>query len=488
MSYALEQNSLLIPPRLAANIGLEQAVVLQQLYYCTKNPKMGTEFSGEKWIRNPIICTDSEKVAKAEESGKAIDWLSNFPWLSPWKIRKAFAALEKAGLIKSKKIRARKYDQTKYYTIIWDNLLELMKRLQLSICELLQNRSGEGQKLDLPDQQKSYQDHSFKDSFQVFPPSVPPSNEKTGEGEILKSNRIKRKKRKPITKKEVEVSTVSLEAQEEIYSSISRFSDGDNFSAAQKNENYQEFFENLLAYCQIRTDLTSPEGYAHWVLNELKSGNPSEMPKLLWEEYCCGEELGSRLTAPGFRLRGVPESLVASAILQDCQSKVGTTSTEAAVNAAQKLQKPSFVVAAATAIKNQLQRRFDDSQKQVALGVAPESAIQNVLPVYVHHAQENLSFPESTPLPDSQENPALDSPGVLPISDESPSIRTRALILQVNFGLKANPKESLLQKLRELIDDCQTDEDYDEVKSVFANSPIPTVRRWAEHNLDSFFF
>src|SRR6476469_1559354 len=105
--FLLEENSIPLPRMLATAIGLEEAAVLQQLYYCLQNPKLtGTQANGQKWIRNPIECRDAEKQQRAAEHGKAIDWLSNFPFLSVYKLRRIFAKLENLGLVISRKLRA----------------------------------------------------------------------------------------------------------------------------------------------------------------------------------------------------------------------------------------------------------------------------------------------------------------------------------------------------------------------------------------------
>lgn len=152
----------------------------------------------------------------------------------------------------------------------------------------------------------------------------------------------------------------------------------------------QEFYEALLTYCYQRVDINSPEGYATSVIRECRSRVPEASAAMLWAEFNAGEELGSRMVPPGFRLRGVPEQVVIEAISQDYMGKVGTTQTEAARSAASQLRRLPVVAAVATAVKLQLERCIENANRQVELGVPKERAILNNLPTYAVACNEDL--------------------------------------------------------------------------------------------------
>lgn len=143
---------------LAVAIGVYESIIFNKLQWCVESPQMsGTLKDGQKWIRNPIACTDPEKQEQAQEHGKAIDWLSNFPFLSAYQIRSVFTRLERLGLVISRQFRAGKWDHCKYYTVDNGKLAELLKPLEISICQFSTNRSVESQHIDLSSDQKSYQ-------------------------------------------------------------------------------------------------------------------------------------------------------------------------------------------------------------------------------------------------------------------------------------------------------------------------------------------
>lgn len=371
--FLLEDNSIPVPRQLAATIGLEEATVLQQLYYCLQNPKLtGTQANGQKWIRNPIKCRDSEKQQRAEEHGKAIDWLSNFPFLSVYKLRRIFAKLENLGLIVSRKLRASRWDHCKYYTIDNSKLTELLKTLKLSICQFSTNRSVENLQMDLTTASKSYQDTISKKVLQKEP-----LTERASAAVLVK------------TEDKESQQTICQGVKKQDLTPEPTILQVEKCSAPSSPIERQEFFGALLAYCYQRVDIDSPEGYANWVMRESKSKAPEASVAMLWDEFNAGEELGSRMVPPGYRLRGVPEKVVAEAIAQDCISKVGTTATEAAKSAAGQLRRLPVVAAVANAVKLQLERCIESATRQVELGVLKEQALLNNLPTYAMNCNEN---------------------------------------------------------------------------------------------------
>lgn len=110
----LEENTLLIPPKLAAAIGLHEATVLSQMQYWL-NKGAGELVNGIRWMWNTLD-----------------DWLKQFPFFSKWQLRKALHRLrDDLGLVEFKQRRKHEWDRTGWYTINYQRL----KALQLSMCE-----------------------------------------------------------------------------------------------------------------------------------------------------------------------------------------------------------------------------------------------------------------------------------------------------------------------------------------------------------------
>ncbi len=117
----------IIIPEFAEKIGLEQAVIIQQLHYWLQ--KCGKVIEGNIWIYNTFE-----------------DWSRQFSYWSTSKIKRIFYSLEKEGFIISKKLNACKSDHTKWYSINYTKLIELLKnclpekkfnsnQFELSLCQ-----------------------------------------------------------------------------------------------------------------------------------------------------------------------------------------------------------------------------------------------------------------------------------------------------------------------------------------------------------------
>lgn len=96
-----EERSLQLNPALAIAIGLNNAIVLQQLRFCLAQPKSGKVIDGEKYVWNTYG-----------------EWIEqHFPWWSDKTLQRIFVDLEKMGLVKSiqpEGVVSRK----KYYTML----------------------------------------------------------------------------------------------------------------------------------------------------------------------------------------------------------------------------------------------------------------------------------------------------------------------------------------------------------------------------------
>lgn len=96
----ISEPPLQVLPQLAIAVGLNEAIVLQQLHYLLQNPANGAEVNGERWIFNTIE-----------------EWVkSYFPFWCPRTLRTIFGNLERKNLIITCQPEGRK-SRRKYYRI-----------------------------------------------------------------------------------------------------------------------------------------------------------------------------------------------------------------------------------------------------------------------------------------------------------------------------------------------------------------------------------
>lgn len=106
MSLLLSKKDILIlNTRLAVVIGLNEAVVLQQLAYWLEETNSGVEHAGVRWIYN----THEQ-------------WRDQFPFWSVDTVKRTFTALHKRGLVKVKQLSEDKRNQTNYYTVDYETV------------------------------------------------------------------------------------------------------------------------------------------------------------------------------------------------------------------------------------------------------------------------------------------------------------------------------------------------------------------------------
>lgn len=103
----LDEYPLIILPSLAKRVGLNKAVVLQQVHYRLQTWE-GKTHEGRKWVYNSYP-----------------EWQKkDFPFWSLITIKRTFLSLEQDGLLISAKLNHIKQDQTKWYTIDYQKLEE----------------------------------------------------------------------------------------------------------------------------------------------------------------------------------------------------------------------------------------------------------------------------------------------------------------------------------------------------------------------------
>jgi len=100
MSLLFIERPLVVNPRLAKAIGLNEAIILQQMHYWLSSTGAGVEHDGRQWIYNTLE-----------------QWQEQFPFWSIDTIKRAIAGLRKAGIVEVQQLNKRKHDHTNFYTI-----------------------------------------------------------------------------------------------------------------------------------------------------------------------------------------------------------------------------------------------------------------------------------------------------------------------------------------------------------------------------------
>lgn len=114
----IDESPLQVLPTLACKVGLNGAIILQQVHYwlmIAKKAKDERKFiDGHWWVYNSYK-----------------EWKENFPWWSLPTIKRTIYDLEAAGLLISKEMNSKDWDHTKWYSINYDALNELTDCINL---------------------------------------------------------------------------------------------------------------------------------------------------------------------------------------------------------------------------------------------------------------------------------------------------------------------------------------------------------------------
>lgn len=106
MSLLMPSRPIVINPDLAYSIGLNEAIVLQQVNYWLKETTSGLERDGVRWIYN----TNEQ-------------WLEQFPFWSESTLKRTFTRLKTLGVLKIEQLNKSQRDMTNYYTINYESEL-----------------------------------------------------------------------------------------------------------------------------------------------------------------------------------------------------------------------------------------------------------------------------------------------------------------------------------------------------------------------------
>lgn len=102
----IDERPLLVPPTLASKIGLNEAIVLQQIHFLSTISD--NEIDGRKWVYNSFD-----------------DWQKQFPFWSRPTIVRIFKRLKDADLIITGNYNKRAYDRTMWYAVDYKTLSKL---------------------------------------------------------------------------------------------------------------------------------------------------------------------------------------------------------------------------------------------------------------------------------------------------------------------------------------------------------------------------
>lgn len=111
----IDEPPLQVLPSLAREIGLNEAIMLQQMHYWLI--KSSHEFEGVKWFYKTLE-----------------DWQTEFPFWSAMTIRRTLTNLEKQKVIRIGDFNKKKFDKTKWYTIEYQCVNRRCVQYEQTMC------------------------------------------------------------------------------------------------------------------------------------------------------------------------------------------------------------------------------------------------------------------------------------------------------------------------------------------------------------------
>ena len=111
------ESPLMVLPGLALVVGLNEAIILQQLHYWLR--KSAHVQDGRPWVYNTYG-----------------QWTEQFPFWSVLTVKRAIKSLEERGIVLSGNYNKHPMDRTKWYTIDYDRLVEVARSGRESRGEL----------------------------------------------------------------------------------------------------------------------------------------------------------------------------------------------------------------------------------------------------------------------------------------------------------------------------------------------------------------
>lgn len=111
----IDEPPLQVLPSLARDVGLNEAIMLQQMHYWLI--KSSHEFEGAKWFYKTLE-----------------DWQTEFPFWSTMTIRRTLSNLEKQKVIRVGNFNKKKFDKTKWYTIEYQCVNRRCVQYEQTMC------------------------------------------------------------------------------------------------------------------------------------------------------------------------------------------------------------------------------------------------------------------------------------------------------------------------------------------------------------------
>lgn len=133
----------IVIPELAVRLGLNEALLLQQVQYWLSETSSGVDHDGRRWVYNTIE-----------------EWREQFPYFSESTIKRAFNNLKKLGVLNIEQINKRTHDRTNYYSINYEHAL-LSDEVKLNSSNSSAEASRTGQN-DLIDKRKMKRSNNTK--------------------------------------------------------------------------------------------------------------------------------------------------------------------------------------------------------------------------------------------------------------------------------------------------------------------------------------
>ena len=122
------QNTRTFDTSIAAALGnVNAAIIVQQLHYWMGKEGVGTVINKIKYIYNTYQ-----------------EWVEQFSWLSVWQFRSAMNLLRELEIVKVIRHKAPQWNQTNYYTLDRDRLLEILNNK----TSLKENKQKEAKKIN----------------------------------------------------------------------------------------------------------------------------------------------------------------------------------------------------------------------------------------------------------------------------------------------------------------------------------------------------
>jgi DNA-binding PadR family transcriptional regulator len=129
----IEEPPIMVLPNLAAKIGLNEAIVLQQLYWLLRNPQNGKRIANHQWIFNTVE-----------------QWVvSYFPFWSPKTVIRTFQRLEELQLVECCQPEGR-VSRRKYYRINTSGLKNVRDLVKLAKSNRANCPNGNRSKWPVP--------------------------------------------------------------------------------------------------------------------------------------------------------------------------------------------------------------------------------------------------------------------------------------------------------------------------------------------------